>query len=420
MASGGSCSSGRAEAAALSGEGEALAGVGFDTNPFLQVAPTPQSLIYRDARNVGFQRAAPALRGLLAGTGFRIELRYDGDLRRLGPSGHIWHQQGGIGLTLVDVGRMTIGASGFVSHYSDAWDATAVRFYGFGARADVATRIQPNLKLAAWFRFDDREFTASPLVDSDRSFAGLLRLGWRLRPGLEVGVFAEGMRMDTDQIPPAVPSLKAVLGGMTRVHGGIDAWWGIGRLQISGAVWGGRQWMEDVTPPKGTDLSWQAGGSVTVDVQVTSWLDASLRYNGFANRGDAGANKNDEGTPDWSRHVFLAGLVGHVRVPRAIRVQETGAARAGEAPEVTKDGVTFRLRAPAAGSVQVVGSWNDWNAENPQVLERAGEMWQLHVATGSGQHRYRFLVDGKTVRPPDAPRYAADDFGGEDGIVDVP
>ena len=46
-------------------------------------------------------------------------------------------------------------------------------------------------------------------------------------------------------------------------------------------------------------------------------------------------------------------------------------------------------------------------------------VWRLTVDLEPGAHRYRFLVDGQTVRPPDAPRYVADDFGGEDAVLQV-
>ena len=46
-------------------------------------------------------------------------------------------------------------------------------------------------------------------------------------------------------------------------------------------------------------------------------------------------------------------------------------------------------------------------------------MFEVWLDLPAGSHRYHFVVDGQTRRPPDAPRYAPDGFGGEDGVLDV-
>jgi 1,4-alpha-glucan branching enzyme len=84
--------------------------------------------------------------------------------------------------------------------------------------------------------------------------------------------------------------------------------------------------------------------------------------------------------------------------------------------------VRFRVRAPGAATVAVIGSWNDWAADRPEQRLRATrdpELWEGWVDVGAGDHRYHFLVDGRPVRPVDAPRYLPDDFGGEDGVLAV-
>ncbi len=68
----------------------------------------------------------------------------------------------------------------------------------------------------------------------------------------------------------------------------------------------------------------------------------------------------------------------------------------------------------------VVGSWDEW--ARPTSLERVpgSARWQAWLALPPGAHSYRFVVDGRAVRPQGAPRYQRDDFGGEDGVIDVP
>ena len=84
--------------------------------------------------------------------------------------------------------------------------------------------------------------------------------------------------------------------------------------------------------------------------------------------------------------------------------------------------VRFSLRAPGASSVTVVGSWNAWASGVPeQSLRRTRdrELWEVSLDLPPGAHRYRFVRDGVALRPPDAERYRRDDFGGEDGVIDV-
>jgi hypothetical protein len=88
-------------------------------------------------------------------------------------------------------------------------------------------------------------------------------------------------------------------------------------------------------------------------------------------------------------------------------------------PLVTAGHVRFRMRAQAV-AVEVIGSWDDWQTPGRPLERAGGELWEGTIELPPGAHRYRFLVDGRSVKPPDAPRYAADDFGGEDAIVDVP
>ena len=82
--------------------------------------------------------------------------------------------------------------------------------------------------------------------------------------------------------------------------------------------------------------------------------------------------------------------------------------------------VRLRLGAPAGAVVQVVGSWNDWQAPGHALDPKAPGVYEAWLALPAGSHRYHFLVDGQPRRPPDSPQYAADGFGGEDGVLEVP
>jgi hypothetical protein len=116
--------------------------------------------------------------------------------------------------------------------------------------------------------------------------------------------------------------------------------------------------------------------------------------------------------PGYARRYVLASLIGHATGRKIWR------SRDDLRPEVSGGHVRFRYRAEAAG-VQVIGSWDDWQTPGHDLARGEGGVWEGTVDLPAGSHRYRFIVDGRPVRPPDAMRYAIDDFGGEDGVIDV-
>jgi hypothetical protein len=80
--------------------------------------------------------------------------------------------------------------------------------------------------------------------------------------------------------------------------------------------------------------------------------------------------------------------------------------------------VEFRLAAPGAGSVSLVGDFNAWRPEH-QLREVSPGLWAVRVALEPGAYSYGFMVDGSSIRlDPLAPR-AADGFGGESSRVTV-
>jgi hypothetical protein len=84
----------------------------------------------------------------------------------------------------------------------------------------------------------------------------------------------------------------------------------------------------------------------------------------------------------------------------------------------TPGGVRFSYTDPAAGSVQLAGSFNNWTAE---AMDSEGNgVWSVVKRLGSGVHEYKFVVDGQWIADPDNP-VSMGDFGnsaftlGEDG-----
>lgn len=81
----------------------------------------------------------------------------------------------------------------------------------------------------------------------------------------------------------------------------------------------------------------------------------------------------------------------------------------------------FELHAPGADKVELVGSFNNWQAGD--IVLRgpdASGHWTADVALPEGQHEYMFLVDGKRwVADPNAQTYQSDGFGRVNAVIKV-
>jgi hypothetical protein len=85
------------------------------------------------------------------------------------------------------------------------------------------------------------------------------------------------------------------------------------------------------------------------------------------------------------------------------------AATVGRAPTAP---VQFRLVAPGAASVQLVGDFNAWNpVALPMRRSKDGSTWEVEVGLPPGRYTYAFVVDGRLARDPSAAQSADDDFG---------
>jgi hypothetical protein len=76
-----------------------------------------------------------------------------------------------------------------------------------------------------------------------------------------------------------------------------------------------------------------------------------------------------------------------------------------------------RLRAPGAGSVEIMGDFTDWE---PVPLQKSGrDEWKAAIPIPSGTHRINLRVNqGPWGVPPGMP-VLDDDFGGVVGVLVV-
>lgn len=84
--------------------------------------------------------------------------------------------------------------------------------------------------------------------------------------------------------------------------------------------------------------------------------------------------------------------------------------------------VHFRLVAPEAAHVSLVGDFNDWDPEaTPLRLRDDGKTWSATLdLRGDRVYTYNFILDDKEIVPdPAAERTIPDSFGGEKSVISL-
>ena len=80
---------------------------------------------------------------------------------------------------------------------------------------------------------------------------------------------------------------------------------------------------------------------------------------------------------------------------------------------------TFALFAPEAQSVELVGSFTDWE-ENAITLKKSKDgTWKASVSLQPGTYEYRFKVDGQWRNDPDCPKRTTNPYGEENCLREV-
>ncbi|HKW39666.1 MAG TPA: isoamylase early set domain-containing protein [Gemmatimonadales bacterium] len=85
-------------------------------------------------------------------------------------------------------------------------------------------------------------------------------------------------------------------------------------------------------------------------------------------------------------------------------------------------GFEFAVVAPHAGTVALVGDFNDWDVTRTPMrrVVQAGAVWTAVVPLSPGRYRYAFLVDGAMWLPdPAAPPARDEEFGGPSSVVTI-
>ncbi len=81
--------------------------------------------------------------------------------------------------------------------------------------------------------------------------------------------------------------------------------------------------------------------------------------------------------------------------------------------------MTFSLAAPNAKNVYIAGDFNNWNIEENYRLKQNNGAWIVKVPLKPGNHRYRFVVDGKWQEDPQNNHTEKNPFGELDSLIEI-
>jgi hypothetical protein len=372
----------------LSAAAELPVSGGYDSNIFLSSTPDANA----DLLRLGgwLVELAPALELAVAGGGFRLELDYDGDYRAAADVGHLYYQELALTFSPPELGPLHVQA-GLVGGRFDASAFSADQFWFGGGQTGIRVAFTDALRLLASYRYEARTLSG---IAGDNSTSHMFdtRLSYRPVARVELGPRLSYLAI----VPPGGDGLR-------RWRAGVDANGVWQRWTVTAGAWVG-----PLSAP--SESAVYVGAQIEVRRQVLPNLDLRCA-------GDWAAPISSDAPGNYARQSILAGVVLHATTqPRLAPAPVQDDLR----PLVEVTRVRFRVRAPRATAVSVLGSWDDWAAPGRPLRQTADPaLWELWLDLPAGTYRYHFMVDGEAVRPSDAPRYLPDGFGGEDGVVDV-
>jgi hypothetical protein len=147
-------------------------------------------------------------------------------------------------------------------------------------------------------------------------------------------------------------------------------------------------------------LQWMSQPALSV--ASAGLLAAAALAIGFVTRGALSGLDGASSSP--ALRVVSAPLVPAANEPRAVRPVP----------------VPITFDAAGATRVSIVGDFNDWDSTaSPLARFGSNGPWTATVNVTPGRHLYAFMVDGKLVVDPRAPRARDLDYGGDASVLMV-
>ncbi|MBD3426230.1 MAG: AAA family ATPase [Candidatus Omnitrophica bacterium] len=91
-----------------------------------------------------------------------------------------------------------------------------------------------------------------------------------------------------------------------------------------------------------------------------------------------------------------------------------------DAKDIAEEMHEFRLHAPHAGNVYVLGDFNGWQKTEASRLSKLEDgRWSAHFNLAKGEYKYKFLVDGEWMSDPENSQMQTNIFGTADSILKI-
>ncbi len=79
----------------------------------------------------------------------------------------------------------------------------------------------------------------------------------------------------------------------------------------------------------------------------------------------------------------------------------------------------FKLYAPQAKRVSLVGSFNNWDTKKLSAKKDSQGNWIVKASLKPGRYEYKFFVDGSWLNDPRCDKSVPNTFGSQNSIVEV-
>ncbi len=81
--------------------------------------------------------------------------------------------------------------------------------------------------------------------------------------------------------------------------------------------------------------------------------------------------------------------------------------------------VIFRVKAPTAKTVQIVGNFNNWGIDQNLMIKKRNGIWGISLNLRSGRYEYKYVIDGEWRTDPRNPKTVHNSYGGVNSILEV-
>lgn len=104
-----------------------------------------------------------------------------------------------------------------------------------------------------------------------------------------------------------------------------------------------------------------------------------------------------------------------------MKTKATKSKTAGQVPAGTPPTKLSRIEFthPAAQSVNIAGTFNDWHPGATEMIALGGGRWAKELTLPPGIYEYRLVVDGEWMADPNAPECVANPFNGMNSVLRV-